>query len=190
MWMAVVVGVVVFVGVMAAVGAYNGMVRRRNAVERSLGTVDVQLRQRCDLIPNAVAAVSGYLSHERATLERLTELRAAAMAPSASAAQRIDLDQQMSGLLGRLVVQAEAYPDLKASANFVDLQHTLNEVEAQLAAARRTYNASVTDYNTAIESVPNNLFAGVFGFSRREVFAAAEAERARPDVGALLGGRG
>src|SRR5262245_44751968 len=157
-----IVGAAGLVAVLTVAAIYNRLVRLRNAVERSFGTIDVQLLQRCDLVQSAVAAVSGYVGHERGTLERLTELRAAALAPGATAAKRVGLDQEMSGLLGRLVVQAEAYPDLKASANFQDLQRTLNEVEAQLAAARRTYNASVTDYNTAIESVPSNLFAALF----------------------------
>jgi LemA protein len=164
---------------------YNRLVRERNGVDNAFSTIDVQLKQRCDLIPRIVEAVKGYMNHERGVLERLTSLRAQATAPNLPPAQRMALDGQMAGLLQGLVARVEAYPDLKASETVLMLQRSLNEVEAQIAAARRTYNAAVTSYNTAIQSVPANLVAGSFGFAPRTLFEAAEGERATPQLASM-----
>jgi len=130
-------------------------------------------------------AVRGYMTHERGVLERLTELRARATAAGTPAAERVALDAQMGGLLRGLVARVEAYPDLKASDTVLMLQRSLNEIEAQIAAARRSYNAAVTAYNTGIETVPANLVAGMLGFTRRPLFAATADERAVPEIGSL-----
>lgn len=167
------------------VSLYNRLVGLRNRAENAFRTIDVQLTQRCDLIPNIVNAVRGYMTYEQSTLERLTTLRQQATAPGVTAPERLALDTQMSGLLHGLVARVEAYPDLKSSEQVVMLQRSLNEVEAQLAAARRTYNAAVTAYNTAIETIPANMVAGAFGFTSRPLFEAAAGERAVPSVGAL-----
>lgn len=167
------------------VGLYNRLVRARNGCDNAFATIDVQLKQRCDLIPRIVEAVRGYMNHERGVLERLTTLRNQASAPGVSADQRLALDGQMAGLLRGLVARVEAYPDLKASETVLMLQRSLNEVEAQIAAARRTYNAAVTAYNTTVETVPTTIVAGLFGFERRTVFEAADDERAAPQIANL-----
>jgi LemA protein len=181
-------GIVALVAVLLAlfgVSLYNRLVRLRNGADNAFASIDVQLKQRCDLIPRVVDTVRGYMTHERDVLETLTELRMRAIGGDAGPAERMALDGQMSGLLRGIIARAEAYPDLKAGQTVVGLQRSLNEVEAQIAAARRTYNAAVTAYNTAIESVPANLVAGPFGFSRRPLFEAAPEDRAVPDVGRL-----
>jgi LemA protein len=181
MSLGVVVALAALAVVLLAVAvAYNRLVSRRNGVDNAFATVDVQLKQRCDLIPNIVEAVRGYMSHERGVLERLTALRGQAVAAGVSPAQRFVLDGQMAGLLGGLVARVEAYPELKASETVLMLQRSLNEVEAQIAAARRTYNAAVTEYNTAIGTVPANVVAAAFGFGRRTFFEAAAGDRQPP----------
>lgn len=164
------------------VSFYNRLVRSRNGVDNAFASVDVQLKQRCDLVPKLVDSMKAYMTHERGTLDELTRLREKASATGASADERIALDQQMSGLMRGLMVRAEAYPDLKASETVTLLQRSLNEVEAQIAAARRTYNAAVTAFNNAIEVFPANLLAGPLGFSRRPLFEASTDERAVPGI--------
>jgi LemA protein len=164
---------------------YNRLVRERNGCDNAFSTIDVQLKMRCDLIPKLVDAVRGYMTHERGVLETLTELRSRATAPGVAPAERIALDAQMAGLLQGVFARVEAYPQLKSSDTVLMLQRSLNEVEAQIAAARRAYNAAVTLYNTSIETVPSNLVAGPFGFGRRPLFEAAGADRAVPVVGSL-----
>ena len=178
----IVVGIVVVVILLFVISAYNRLVRLRNGVENAFSGIDVQLKQRCDLIPKAVEAMREYMGHERGTLEELTALRERAGAAGVSADERMKLDTQMSGVLRGLMVRAEAYPELKANETVLMLQRSLNEVEAQLAAARRTFNAAATTFNTGIEVFPANLLAGMFGFGRRQLFEAAANERAVPDT--------
>lgn len=180
-----VVALVLVLALLLVVSLYNRLIRLRNGTDNAFATIDVQLKQRCDLIPKVVDAVRGYMTHERGVLERLTELRAQATAAGTPAAERVALDVQMGGLLKGLVARVEAYPDLKASDTVLMLQRSLNEVEAQIAAARRTYNAAVTAYNTGIETVPANLVAGTLGFARRPLFEAGADERAVPEIGSL-----
>jgi LemA protein len=170
----------------ASVSWFNRLVRGRNGVDNAFATIDVQLKQRCDLIPRVVDAVRGYMAHERGVLERLTMLRQQASAPGLTADARMALDGQMAGLLQGIVARVEAYPQLKANETVLMLQRSLNEVEAQIAAARRTYNAAVTAYNTSVETVPTNLLAGVFGFGRRPLFEASAGERSSPDIEGLV----
>ena len=165
---------------------YNGLVRLRNGTDNAFGSIDVQLKQRCDLIPKVVDAVRGYMAHEQDVLAELTELRARATAAGTAPSERVALDGRMAGLLHGIVARVEAYPDLKASETVMMLQRSLNEVEAQIAAARRTYNAAVTAYNTAIETLPANLIAGTLGFARRPLFEASATDRAVPQTGSLV----
>ncbi len=174
-----ILGVVAAVLVLYVIVVFNRLVRLRNSVENAFASVDVQLKQRYDLIPKVVEAMREYMSHERGTLDELTALRERAGAASGSD-ERLHLDQQMSGVLRGLMVRAEAYPELKASETVSMLQRSLNEVEAQVAAARRTFNAAVTGFNTGIEVFPAVLLAGAFGFRRRALFEAAADERAVP----------
>ena len=174
---ALVVGL--FVGLFLIVH-YNRLVRGRNGCDNAFSTIDVQLKMRCDLIPRVVDAVRGYMSHERGTLEQLTSLRNQASAPGVPAERRLALDGQMAGLLQGLIARVEAYPELKASESVVMLQRSLNEVESQIAAARRAYNAAATGYNITSETVPTNMVALVFGFRRRPLYEAADIDRAVP----------
>ena len=174
-------GIVLF----AVVRLYNRLVALRFGVDNAFSTIDVQLKVRCDLVPRVVDAVRGHMQYERGVLEQLTTLRAQATAANVTAAARLALDGQMGALLGQVFAVAEGYPDLKAAASVTMLQRTLNEVEAQIAAARRTYNAAVTLYNTSIQTFPANVAAGLLGFTQRALFEAAAADRQAVEVASL-----
>jgi len=165
---------------------YNSLIARKNQIDYAQGSIDALLKKRYDLIPNLVATVKGYATHERELLEKVTELRSR-IGQAKNDDERMGLEGQMSGLLGRLLVQLEAYPDLKANQNFLQLQATLNEIEEQISAARRAYNAAVVEFNNAIEMFPSNLVAGWMGLKRRKVFEVEESEAAAPNVGELFG---
>jgi LemA protein len=165
---------------------YNSLVGRKNQVELAYGGIDAQLKKRYDLIPNLVAACKGYMEHEKGTLTALTELRAKAMTGGLGADQAVALDNEITKHMRGVIVAAENYPQLKAADTFTTLQRSLNEVEEQLSAARRAYNASVTDYNNGVEMMPLAVLALLLGFKRKAVFEAAEAERKNVDVGKLL----
>jgi len=169
----VILGLIVLL-VLWAVFIYNGLVAMRQRVNQSFADVDVQLKQRHDLIPNLVETVKGYATHERGTLEAVTQARNAAMAAQGPAAQA-QAENMLTGALRQLFALSEAYPDLKASQNFQQLQMDLSDIENKLAAARRFFNNAVQEYNTGIEQFPAVLFASSFGFSKREFFDVAEA---------------
>lgn len=158
--------------------AYNSLVNGRNQVRLAFSTIDVQLKKRFDLVPNLVETVKGYASHEGEVLEHVTLARNQAAAPGAG----WQAQENLSHAVGSLIARAEAYPDLKASGHFLMLQRQLAECEAQIAAARRTYNASVMDYNNSVEMFPSSLIAGLFHFERKPEFEIAIAERENPDV--------
>ena len=164
---------------------YNSLAAKRANVKNAFAGIDVQLKKRCDLVPNLVSSVKAYMKHESGTLEKLTELRTRAAAAT-DPAERLGLDRELSGALKNVFVQVEAYPDLKSSANVIQLQRSLNEIEEQISAARRAYNSAVTDYNLAIRIFPNNLLAGMFGFTETTLFEAAPEDRANPNVGDLF----
>lgn len=185
MFLGVGAGVLALLVLAGVLRAYNRLVRERNGVDNAFAAIDVQLKQRCDLIPRLVNAVRGYMTYERETLASLTALRERAMAPGVAPDVRLALDTQMAGLLRGLAARVEAYPQLKANETVLMLQRSLNEVEAQIAAARRSYNAAVTIYNTSTETVPSNLVAGLFGFRRRGLFEASSDDRALQEVGGL-----
>ena len=152
---------------------YNGLVAMRQRVDQSFADIDVQLKQRHDLIPNLVETVKGYAGHERGTLEDVVKARNAALTaqgPAQVAAAEGQLTQALRGLLAL----SEAYPDLKANTNFQQLQTELSDIENKLAAARRFFNNSVQEYNTGIEQLPAALFAGSLGFRRKEFFDLGE----------------
>jgi len=164
------------------VSIFNGLTNKKNQVTNAFGTIDVQLKNRYDLIPNLVAAVQQYTTHEKELLTKITELRSKALSPDINPEERVKLDNQISSAISGLMVSVENYPDLKASQNFIDLQRALNEVESQIAAARRAYNAAVTDYNNAIEMFPGNLMAGMMLLKTKQVFTATETERNNVNV--------
>lgn len=169
-----------------AVLMYNSLIGKKNQVENIFAGVDAVLKKRFDLIPNLVASVERYMDHEKATLEKVTELRAQGMKPNLSDEQKIAIDTKLTAALGSITVAMEAYPDLKANENVMHLQRSLHEVEEQISAARRAYNQAVTDLNNAIEMFPTNLMAGWMKLSRRAVFEITAAERQNVDVQKLF----
>ncbi|MDO5571460.1 MAG: LemA family protein [Bacteroidales bacterium] len=164
---------------------YNSLIRSRNEVTNSFATIDVMLKKRYDLIPNLVASVQKYAEHEKGVFEKVVELRQKNYS-SLSDEEKITLDKEFNKASRSFFAVAENYPDLKASTNFLQLQASLNETEEQLSAARRTYNAAVTDYNNKIQVFPNNIFAGALGFTKKEVLVIPEVERERPNVKELF----
>jgi LemA protein len=161
--------------------SYNGLVRRRNRVDNAWGQIDVQLRRRYDLIPNLVETVKGYASHERETFQRVVEARAAAQAAT-TPGQAAQAENMLTGALRQLFALAEAYPQLRASENFQDLQGQLSETENKVAVARQIYNDSVLTYNNSVQTIPTNLIASVAGFQVREFFEAPQEAEAAPRV--------
>jgi LemA protein len=153
---------------------YNGLVAMRQRVNQSFADIDVQLKQRHDLVPNLVETVKGYAAHERGTLEAVVQARNAAVAAHGPAAQA-QAENMLSGALRQLFALSEAYPDLKANANFQQLQSELADIENKIAAARRFFNNSVQEYNTGIQQFPAALFAASFGFTPQVFFDLGEA---------------
>lgn len=174
--------VVLLVIAFVVIAVYNTMIGKKNAVDQAYGTIDVMLKKRYDLIPNLIAAVDRYMTHERDLLVEVTELRARAISGDIPDERRVELERDLGAALSRLVVSAENYPELRSSQNFLQLQGSLNEVEEQLSAARRAYNAAVTDYNNAVEMVPTNIAANMMGLRQRPLFTVSEAEREYVDV--------
>jgi len=166
--------------------SYNGLVSKRNEADKAFASIDTMAKKRYDLIPNLVATVQQYMQHERQTLTEITELRAKATSGNLSDEEKIALDGKISKAVSGIMVAVENYPDLKASTNFMQLQGSLNEVEEQLSAARRFYNAAVTDLNNAIQMVPTNIVAAMFNFKTKKLFEITEAERQNVDVKSLF----
>ena len=164
----VVLGVIVVI-VIWAISIYNGLVAMRQRTNQAFADIDVQLKQRHDLIPNLVETVKGYASHERGTLEAVIQARQTAVA-APGIEQKVQAENILTGALSKLFALSEAYPDLKANANFQQLQADLSDIENKLAASRRFYNNAVQEYNTGIEQFPAALFAGIFGFAHRTFF--------------------
>ena len=162
---------------------YNSLVGKKNQVANAFSSIDVLLKKRFDLIPNLTKMVKRYMKHEVDVLTQVTDMRTKAMSGSMSDADTVAMDQQVSSAIGKIMVAAESYPDLKASENFINLQASLNEVEEQISAARRAYNASVKDYNNALEMFPSNIVAGLMRYQKK-VFFQIDAREAQPvDVG-------
>ena len=172
----IVLAIVVAVAVYAIV-IYNRLVRLRNMVREGFSGVDVQLRRRTDLVPNLVETVKAYAAHERTVLEDVTKSRASSMA-AADVAGQASAAQALQGALGRLFAVAEAYPQLKADKNFLELQQQLADIEDQLQMARRYYNGTVRNLNISIQSFPNNLIAGVLGFHEQPFFELDDRKEA------------
>ena len=160
---------IIVVVVLWAIGTYNGLVSMRQRVNQAFADIDVQLRQRHDLIPNLVETVKGYAAHERGTLEEVVKARNAAVAAQGTP-QQAAAENQLTGALRQLFALSEAYPDLKANANFQQLAAELSDLENKIAASRRFFNNAVQEYNTGIQQMPAALFAGMFGFTRKDFF--------------------
>jgi LemA protein len=170
------------------ISIYNGLVSRKNQVEYADGAVNVMFKNRYDLIPNLVSTVKQYMQHERGLLEKLTELRSGVADKShLDVKQMNEWEQQYRQVMKSFNVTVENYPDLKAGEQFSRLQASLNECEAQLAAARRTYNAAVMDYNNALEMFPSNIVASMMNYRRKDMIDASQQERQNPNVGDLFG---
>lgn len=167
-----------------AVLIYNGLVKARQMAEEAWSGIDVQLKRRADLIPNLIETVKGYAGHEKSTLEEVVELRNRAQAvPAGDVEGRAQAEGLLGAALGRIIALAEAYPDLKANENFLELQRSLETVEGEIQMSRRYYNGAARDLNVKVESFPSNLVAGQFGFSKKPYFEITnEADRAVPTV--------
>jgi len=177
----IVIVVIIAALLMLTIGVYNRLVGLRQRANQAFADIDVQLRQRHDLIPNLVETVKGYATHERGTLEAVTNARNAAVA-AGTVEGKVQAENALTGALRQLFAVAEAYPDLKANTNFLSLQSELADIENKLAAARRFFNSAVGEFNAAIQQFPAVLFAGALGFHEREFFDLGE-ERAA--VGAV-----
>ncbi|KKW35564.1 hypothetical protein A2852_02840 [Candidatus Adlerbacteria bacterium RIFCSPHIGHO2_01_FULL_54_23] len=160
-----------------AIAAYNSLVRMVNRAKEAWADIDVQLKRRYDLIPNLVETVKGYMQHERTTLEKVTSARVAAMDAGGVEAKG-KAENMLTGALKSLFAVAEAYPDLKANQNFLELQRELSDTENKIQSARRFYNTNVRDLNTKIQSFPSNVIAGMFRFEPREFFELGGSEAA------------
>lgn len=179
--------VLIVVGVFAVwlIATYNGLIRLNVRVDEAWSDIDVQLKRRYDLIPNLVNTVKGYAAHEKDLFEKVTEARARAMAAGTAGrdgVERAQAENMLSDTLKSLFAVAEAYPDLKANQNFLELQRELSDTENKIQAARRFYNGNVMEFNTKIQVFPTNIFGNMLGFSKREFFEAAENEKSPVEV--------
>ena len=174
---AIIIIAVVLILVMWGIGIYNGLVKKRNNRENAFANVDVQLKQRHDLIPQLVATVKGYAAHEKEVFEKVTQARAAAMGAN-TINEKIAAENALTSALAGLKVAVEAYPDLKANQNFMHLQTEIADIENKLAAARRFFNSATKELNNAVETFPANLFAKQFGFQKEPMFEVPAEERA------------
>jgi LemA protein len=171
-----------------AIAMYNGLINKKNKVEYAYSSIDVMLKKRRDLIPNLVSSVKQYMEHEKGLLTEVTELRSQIIKAEegGSDEQRFGLENKLSGLLGKIQVSVEAYPELKANENFLQLQAALNEIEEQISASRRAFNASVLDFNNGVEMFPSNIIAGMMSFKRKASFEIPSEERENVNVGEMF----
>ena len=176
----IIVLVVVVLLALWLVGQYNNLVRMRNNRENAFANIDVQLRQRYDLIPQLVATVKGYATHEKELLQRVTEARTAAMGAT-NINDKIAADNQLTGALAGLKWQREAYPDLKANQNFMQLQTEIADIENKLAATRRFFNSATRELNNAVQVFPSNIIAQMFGFHKEVMFEIPQTDREAMD---------
>lgn len=173
---------IVIVLILWSIVIYNSLIRLRNQVDEAWSDIDVQLKRRYDLIPNLLESVKGYKEYESSTFQKITELRQQAMTAK-SIEDKGKAETALTLGLGKLFAVAENYPDLKANTSFMDLQKNLSDIENQIQNARRYYNGTTREYNTKIQSVPNNIFANLFHFTKRDFFALeSDAEKQVPKI--------
>jgi LemA protein len=181
----IILGIVLLL-VLMCIGIYNSLIKLHNNRENAFANIDVQLKQRHDLIPQLVAAVKGYAEHEKELLTRVTEARAAAM-QATGINDKIQAENQLSSALAGLKVSLEAYPDLKANQNFLQLQNEISDIENKLAATRRYFNTATRELNNKVQTFPSNILAGMFGFQKEPMFEVPTEERAAmekaPEIG-------
>jgi len=183
MWIAIVVVVVIL---LIVVFLYNILIGKKNQVTNVFGTIDALLKKRYDLLPKLIATVKAYMKHERELLEEITQMRAKAVSGRLSDDDKVELDNIVTKALGGIMVAVENYPDLKANQNFLQLQRAMNEVEEQISAARRAYNAAVTDYNNAVEMFPTNVVASTMRYKMKKVFEISQEQREDVDAEKLF----
>ena len=171
------VAVVILLGI---IGLYNNLVRMRNNRENAFANIDVQLKQRHDLVPQLVSTVKGYASHEKTVLENVTNARTAAMSAN-NINDKIQAENKLSSALANLKVSLAAYPDLKANQNFLQLQTEISDIENKLAASRRFFNSATKELNNAVQTFPANILAGMFGFHKEPMFEIPATDRASLD---------
>lgn len=169
--------IVVAVIVVWVIAIYNNLVRLRNNRENAFANIDVQLKQRYDLVPQLVATVKGYAAHEKEVFQRVTEARAAAMSAT-TIADKMQADNLLTQALSGLKVSLEAYPELKANQNFLQLQSEISDIENKLSAVRRYFNTATRELNNAVQTFPNNVFAGMFGFHKEPMYEIEQSQRA------------
>lgn len=161
---------------------FNNLISKKNKVEEAYSGIDVMLKKRTDLIPRLVNTVKGSMQHERETLTELTQLREKLLNKDTSPNDRFTMENQLGKLLGNIQLRAEAYPELKANQNFALLQNSLNEMEEQLSAARRAYNAAVNSFNNGMEMFPSNIVAKLMGYTNKTLFTIEPTEAKAPEV--------
>ena len=183
MWVAIIIGVVV---ILVVVFIYNSLIAKKNQVTNVFGTIDALLKKRYDLLPKLISTVKAYMEHEKSLLTEITEMRAKAVSGRLSDDEQVDLDNKLSKMLGGIMVAVENYPDLKANQNFLQLQRAMNEIEEQISAARRAYNAAVTAYNNAVEMFPTNMAASMMRYKLKKVFEISEEQREDVDAEKLF----
>jgi LemA protein len=166
---------------------YNSLIRKKNAVANAFGAIDAMLKKRYDLLPNLVETVKQYMNYEQETLTKITDMRTRAVDAGVSSDQKIQWENQISSAMKNVMAQVENYPDLKANQNFLQLQGAWNEAEEQISAARRAYNAAVTDFNNAVEQFPTSLIARLLKFTVKPVLEIADEERKNVSARELFG---
>ncbi len=177
----IIVGVIVLLIIMFVIGTYNSLIKLRNMVKDQWSQIDVLLKRRADLIPNLVETVKGYASHEKETLDAVITARNKVVS-SSSTHDEMAANNELTGALSKLFALSEAYPDLKANTNFLDLQANLKETEDKISFARQFYNDAVLSYKNKLELFPSNIVASIFGFKPEEFFEATEADKEVPKV--------
>jgi len=176
----IIAGVILLVILVWVIGMYNSLIRLRNSCDESWSAIDTELRRRYDLIPNLVSTVKGYATHEQETLEKVMQARNSASANHGTPQQQAQTENQLIGAMRQLFAVAEAYPDLKANQNFLELQQELSNTEDRIQRSRRFYNANVRDMNNKVQMFPSNLIASTFNFTEREYFEIEEPAAREP----------
>ena len=177
MWLLIALGVIA----LWAIFTYNGLITLKNRTDEAWSDIDVQLKRRYDLIPNLVETVKGYATHESGTFEKVAAARTAAMSAT-TVAEHAQAENMLSQTLKSIFALSEAYPELKANTNFLDLQQQLTDTEDKIQASRRFYNGNVRDFNTKLQVFPTNMIGNMLGFTKREFFEIADGEKANPQV--------
>ena len=176
----IIVGVPTLIGIIWFIASYNRLVTLRNTIRESWSDIDTELKRRYDLIPNLVSTVKGYAAHEASVLEAVTKARAQAVASNGSPAAQAKDENVLLGAMRQMFAVAESYPQLKADKNFLELQHELTNTEDRLQAARRFFNGNTREYNVLVESLPTNIIAGMFGFTRSDFFELDDEAARKP----------